>query len=80
MQIKSKDKILELMYAPTTQQIGESSGKHDVHTETYVTEIEGKHYKFRIFVSYNNGIEMDEVDLVEVKPEEKTVIEWKEVS
>ena len=69
-EILEQDGVIELSNRPT---------KHDCSMVTVVVPHEGKHWQVSYERSYNNGIEDDEFEMVEVEPYEVTVTKWRTV-
>lgn len=59
--------------------IKESAGKHDCTTQTVVFPKDGKHYKFHVSVSYNEGVQVyGDTIATEVRAVQKNVTVWED--
>lgn len=72
--IKDKD-IPEWMYSADTVHV--ATGPWDWgHTETNVTKKDGKYWQYTVRIHHDEGLQLEDVEAIEVVPTEKTIIEW----
>jgi hypothetical protein len=73
----TKKEAMELFDTDRLEKIDTYPTKHDCHADVYVIEKDGKHYSLTLEFSYNDGIQLwGDIIATEVKPVEKTVIDW----
>lgn len=76
----NREELEELVEQESTILISEEYQQHDITLLTYVAKVENSYYQFSFERSDDNGWQIyGSVDAVEVKPQEKIVIEWVKV-
>jgi len=76
----TKEEVFNLVDEPGTIHVSSKPWKHGYVFETYVVKHEDSHWKFTFQRSDDEGWMLDGgVDAREVKPQEKTIVEWVEV-
>lgn len=65
----------------STIELSDTPTKHDMSRATYVTKMDGKHWRYSYERSYNEGpqIYTDSITATEVEPVEVTTILWRSV-
>jgi hypothetical protein len=72
-----KEELFELLEQDGTIEIDSSPTKHDCSLTTSIVYKDGKTYQVEYESSYENGIEDDEFELVEVEPYKIEVTKWR---
>lgn len=76
MEVYNSKNIWSLIENNTTTQIKEFIDSYGYHTKVYVTKINEKYFKYKVKFCYDEGIISENIELVEVKPVEKVIIDW----
>lgn len=76
----TKEEVFDLTEDNTVEYLGGKPFKHGSVLETYIILHDNIHWKLSFIRTENEGWLIDNgIDAVEVKSQEKTVIEWVEV-
>ena len=72
-----KKELRELLEQDGTIEIEQWATKHDCHMTEYIVYKGEKTFQVFVESSYNNGIEDNKFELVEVEPYQETVTKWR---
>ena len=78
----TKEEIYDLLEGDNTVEVSATPGKHSSSWRRYRTKIDEKYYEFSLEFDYSWGLQHDSgdyVEFVEVRPVEKTIIDWEPV-